>query len=116
MNLRDPKDFAVAVVAASGVVFSTFLFLDERHAHYEDMSREKQERAQADAKANAERIAMEAALRERILMSESTRYAEVQKFYDDKELAGMELDKAEKIRQQLVKRQQERIGETLKEK
>ncbi len=57
---------------------------------------------------------LDAELRERILMAESTRYAEVAKYYTDKLQEGEALSEAEQARLELVQQQQQRIHETLK--
>ena len=54
-----------------------------------------------------------AELKERILMSESTRYAEIAKYYQDKLANGEVLTQAEQDRLALVQRQQMRINQTL---
>ena len=90
-------DLAKSLAAAISLAFAVFFFMDNRHAHIEDVSHTDVE------------------LRERILMSESTRYAEIAKFYSDKQLDGEVLTDAERARLELVQKQQVRISETLKE-
>ena len=72
-----------------------FLFLDDRHAHPKDVS------------------AAEAELVQRVLMSDSARYAEIAVFYSNKMRDGEKLTAAEEARLELVQRQQQRINETL---
>lgn len=88
----------VGLTVILGAAFGAFLFLDNRdeEAHKPDL------------------IEAEASLYERILMSDSTRYAEIQKYYIDKMKSGESLTEAEQARLDLVMRQQERIANTLK--
>ena len=88
-------DLAKSVAGLIAIAFAVFFFMDDRHAHFAELD-------------NAD-----TALRERILMSESTRYAEIQKYYIDKMKAGQSLTDAEQKRLDLVQKQQERIAEAL---
>ncbi len=89
----------VKVIAAVVVaLFTIFFFMDTRHAHPREV-----ESASAD-------------LNQRILMAESTRYAEVANYYTNKLREGETLTKAEESRLDLVQRQQERISGILKGK
>jgi len=80
---------------AIATVFMVFLFMDSRHSHPDDL-----ECSSADTN-------------QRILMSDSTRYAEINKYYTDKLKGGETLSKAETSRLELVQRQQQRINEIL---
>lgn len=60
-----------------------------------------------------ESMSLEAKIVERDLMSASTRYAEIVKFYTDKMADGETLTPAEKKRLELAQRQQLRIAEIL---
>lgn len=82
--------------AAMAVVFAAFLFLDDRHSHPEDVAQ------------------TEDSLNNRLLMAESTRYAEVEKYYTDRLRAGEKLSQAELDRLDLVQRQQHRIAEIVR--
>ena len=79
----------------AGTVMAAVLFLEGRHM----------------LKSDAELEAAE--MRQRILMSESTRYAEIAKYYTDKLKSGETLTEAEQARLDLVQRQQVKINETL---
>jgi len=95
----------VAIIALSA--WEVFSYLDERHAQNTAL-----EAVQADVQARE--VSIEAKIIERDLMSQSTRYAEVAKFYTDRLQAGETLTKAEAERLDLVQRQQERIAKALK--
>lgn len=84
----------VGIIALA--TWEAYRYLDDRHAHSDDM------------------VVVEAKIVERDLMSQSTRYAEIAKFYTDKMQAGEPLTKAEQERLDLVQRQQQRIATALK--
>jgi len=97
--MPDLKITPSTIKTIAGVVafcFAVFFFMDERHAHPKSVSE-----SAAD-------------LNQRIMMAESTRYAEVAKYYTDKLKDGEQLSQAELSRLDLVQRQQERINATLK--
>ena len=81
------------------VCFGAFFTLDGRHAHQHDVSEDQ--------------LHQDTELLNRILMSESTRYAEIEKFYTDVMLEGGTLTQAQKDRLDLVQRQQKRIHDIL---
>ena len=82
------------ILAIIGAVFTAYLYLDRIHINtYE-----------------AEQAALKA--HQRILMSESTRYAEVAKYYHDLQ-KERDLTLAEMERLRLVQKQQERISQDL---
>jgi len=83
-----------SIVTVCSIVFAVFFFLDTRHVSHE-------EAMIADSK-----------LRQRILMSDSTRYAEIAQYYQDVE-KERELTKAEQARKTLVEEQQKRTIQTL---
>jgi hypothetical protein len=95
MTIPLTLDSLKAIIGLIAIAFATFFFLDGRHAHHYDVE------------------GTDASLRERILMSESTRYAEIQKYYVDKMASGETLTDAELARLRLVQKQQERIAEVL---
>lgn len=97
MNVDQAKMFSFSkdVIAIIAVCFAVFFFLDDRHAHEDDM-----------VQANVD-------MQQRVLMSDSTRYAEVNKHYTDRLKDGETLTKAELSRLELVQKQQERINKTL---
>jgi Na+/H+ antiporter NhaC len=86
---------AKTVIAAVSLVFAVFFFLEARHVL----------RSEAEAEA--------AAVRERILMAESARYAEIASYYTLKLKSGDKLSEAEQARLELVQQQQIRINDTL---
>ena len=99
--MPDPKvsiDLLKYFGAFTAICFAIFFFMDERHAHPSSV-----EASNAD-------------LNQRILMAESTRYAEVANYYSNKMREGETLTKAEESRLDLVQRQQERISGILKGK
>jgi hypothetical protein len=83
------------VSSAIGGAFAIFLFLDSRHAHDDEVHR-----VIAD-------MTSEVVRRDR--MSESTRLAQVVKWYTDRLNAGEELSQADKDRLDLAQREQQRI-------
>jgi hypothetical protein len=97
MAERQTLSFIKELVAVVAVAFAVFFFMDDRHAHNEDVDLSSIE------------------LHRRILMSESTRYAEVAKYYADKLKAGEPLTPAELARFELVEKQQQRIREMMSE-
>lgn len=90
-----------SISAACTVVFLAFLFLDERHLHDHD-------KVEVTTKMDKN----DSLVRQRILMSESTRYAEIAKYYYELK-AERPLTLAELNRLRLVEAQQRRIEETL---
>ena len=90
---KQTLSFLKELIAVIAIAFAAFFFLDNRHAHNEDVDYSAIE------------------MQRRILMSESTRYAEVAKYYSDKLKAGDSLTPAELARFELVEKQQERIRE-----
>ena len=98
MELKLEK-LTLPIGAVAGVVtvcFTVFLFLDTRHTHPEDIA------------------ASESTLNNRLLMAESTRYAEIEKYYVDRLKQGEKLSQAELDRLDLVQRQQHRIAEIIR--
>lgn len=84
------------IVSAISIAFAVFFFMDARHTHPTDV-------VEVEAKFNRD-----------LLMEQSTRYAEVEKFYTDRLRDGEKLSKSEEERLDLVQRQQTRIAEILK--
>ena len=89
----DNKIFGI-VTGAVSTVFAVFFFMNSIHIENHEM-----EAADID-------------FRTRVLMSESTRYAEVAKYYRD-ELKSRDLTEAEWARLELVEKQQCRIRNQL---
>jgi len=83
------------VVAAIGLCFAVFFFMDERHTHKEELVRAAAE------------------LNQRQLMSDSARYAEINVYYTDKLKNGEVLSKADTSRLELVQTQQQRIRDIM---
>jgi len=98
---RIPK-FAVWAI---GVVFTAYFAIDSLYIDPTELSVD-----QAEQKAAYEAIGED--LQTRILMSESTRYAQVAKYYRD-ELQKRALTEAEQARLDLVEREQCRIRNEL---
>lgn len=90
-----------SIASVCTVVFTAFLFLDARHLHDHDKIEVHSKIEQNDS-----------LVRQRILMSESTRYAEIQKYYYELK-AERPLTLAELNRLRLVEAQQKRLEETL---
>lgn len=70
--------------------------MDNRHTHPADV------------------VETEASFNRQLLMKESTRYAEVEKFYTDELKNGQALSEAQLERLDLVQKEQKRIAEILK--
>ena len=85
-----------SIVTVCSVIFAVFLFLDARHVDHQ------------------EAMVNDSKVRQRILVSESTRYAEVYKYYVDLQ-KERPLTQAEQLRMNLVEQEQKRITETLLE-
>jgi hypothetical protein len=81
----------------TAAAFSAFLFMDTRHVHNPDL------------------VHSEAETSRRIMMSESTRYAEIAKYYSDRMQEGVKLTESERARLDLAQRQQIRIHKALSE-
>lgn len=94
MSAKDLTAFAFTTISAA---FAVFFFMDNRHTHPPDL-------VEAEAKFNRS-----------LLMEQSTRYAEVEKFYTDRLREGETLSQSELDRLDLVQRQQTRIAEILKQ-
>lgn len=90
-----------SIVTVCSVIFAVFIFMDERHLHQHDKELVESKIEQSDSK-----------VRQRILMSESTRYAEVQKYYYELK-QERDLTLAEMQRLRLVEEQQRRIEDIL---
>ncbi len=98
--MRHVARLATEIVAITGLVaavFGAFLFLDDRHAHEHELAEAKEQEYR------------------RMLMSQSTRYAEIEKYYVDEMRQGNPLSEAQKARLELVQRQQIRIAAELLE-
>lgn len=91
------KDLISAVVSAVSIAFAVFFFMDNRHAHSPDL------------------VEQEAKFNRNLLMEQSTRYAEIEKYYTDELKSGETLTEAQLERLDLVQRQQTRIAEILKQ-
>jgi hypothetical protein len=87
---------AAGIIGIISAVFAAYLYLEKIHINVEE----------------AELSALKA--HQRILMSESTRYGEVAKYYHDLQ-KERDLTLAEMDRLRLVERQQERIAKDLLE-
>lgn len=92
------KDLITTIISVTSIAFAVFFFMDNRHTHPTDV-------VEVEAKFNRD-----------LLMKESTRYAEVEKFYTDRLKDGETLSASELDRLDLVQRQQTRIAETLRTK
>lgn len=96
MKVEDLKLDVKTAVALVMSLFALFFALDDRYSLFSELR---------DTDAD---------LRERILMSESTRYAEIEKYYTDIMLDGQALSESQQKRLRLAQKQQERIAEALK--
>ncbi len=105
--LTDLKIDAKTAAAVVMGCFALYFFIDGRYA---------EERALAAAKLEFQEDIVEARtdMLERILMSDSTRYAEIEKYYTDELQEGHDLSEAQKTRLALVQKQQIRIGDAIK--
>lgn len=92
-------------VWAIGVVFTAYLAIDSWYIDSTELELDQAEQASAYE-------SIEEDLQTRILMSESTRYAQVAKYYRD-ELKKRSLTEAEQARLDLVEREQCRIRNEL---
>ena len=99
MTVEAPIKTILALIVILSSAFGTFFVLDDRHAQKEELTR-------AEAEMTSELV-------QRVMMSESTRYAEIAVYYTDKMRDGEILTPAEESRLELVQGQQQRINETL---
>jgi hypothetical protein len=94
-----------AITAVGSMVVGALLFMDSRHEPAGIV-------AASQYRLQEEIVDTDSKIRQRILMSESTRYAEIAKYYYELQ-QERPLTLAELERLRLVEKQQERITETL---
>jgi len=106
-NFDHLMTLAKGAAAATTLAFGAFFVMDERHASQLQVLEVRQ-------KHDMEMVHAELEALRQIKLSDSTRYAEVAKFYIDRMKDGEQLSSAEQKRLDLVLAQQERIAEALK--